>query len=238
MLTPDTLGQIPLFHGLTKEQLLRLLPFLHHKTFPAEKTIIAAEERGEAAYIILSGTVKVHVGSMKGRDVILAILGAGQIVGEMSLADSLGYSATVVTLEASTFLAIDRTTFQECLQTMPEMTYNLVRILSSRLRLANAQIQSLAALDVFGRVARQLMAFAHEYGDILANACTLIRLHLTQNDLADLVGASRVRVNQVLASYRQSGYISIENHRIIIRDSAALIARCQYLDAPVCVRHR
>ncbi len=222
------LGELPLFQGLPPDQLQQVSSLLRRKAFPAGSDIITADQPGEVAYIILSGTVKIHVEQADGGDVLLAILGAGEIVGEMSLLEHMGRSASVVTLEESTLLWMDRTAFEESLQRMPTMTANLVRILSRRLRLANAQIQSLATLDVFGRVARQLLAFAHEYGQPVEQDAVRIPLHLTQTDLAALVGASRVRVNQVLVFYRQQNYISMDqNARITILNQAALLQRCK-----------
>jgi CRP/FNR family cyclic AMP-dependent transcriptional regulator len=136
----------------------------------------------------------------------------------------------VLTLEQSNVVWLSRDFFRECLRTMPSMSYNLVRILSRRLRLADAHIQSLAALDVYGRVARQLLSFAQEYGERGVGTNSediLIPIRLTQNDLADLVGASRVRVNQVLGHYKEKKYISTTpTHRFVVHDTEALLQRC------------
>lgn len=227
-LDSNMLGDLALFQGLEPQQLEQLSHLMHRKTFVAGTPIIAAEEPGDAAYIILSGTVKIHAEQPDGSTVILSIFGAGEIVGEMSVVDNIGRSATVVTLETSTLLAINRETFDRCLQTMPIMTYNLVRILSRRLRISGAQVQAIATLDVFGRVARQLLTFAQEYGQPIRDKGILIPLRLTQSDLADLVGASRVRVNQVLVFFKQQQYISVDsNNRITILDSESLLQRCQ-----------
>lgn len=225
---PKQLGELPLFFGLPIERLQQLNQLLRRKVFPAGTDIMTVEQPGEVAYIILDGTVKIHVEQADGGNVILTICGAGEILGEMSILENIGRSANVVTIEDSTLAWIDRATFEQCLRTIPEMTYNLVRILSRRLRLANAQIQSLAALDVFGRVARQLLAFAQEYGEPSAGGGILIPLRLTQSDLAGLVGASRVRVNQVLVFYKQRGHIAVDQDaHITVLDQAALLQRCQ-----------
>jgi CRP/FNR family cyclic AMP-dependent transcriptional regulator len=121
-----------------------------------------------------------------------------------------------------------RAAFQECLQTLPAVTYNLVQILSKRLRLANEQIQSLATLDVYGRVARQILAFAQQYGLPTPAGDILIPIRLTQSDLADLVGASRERTNQVMVYYKRQKFISVDRrHRITLHNQAALAERCQ-----------
>src|SRR5437763_5187 len=101
-LTPALLSEIPLFSNLTQAELSRLKGYLHARTFPADTSLMAVEQPGEVAYIILSGTVKVHVEQSDGSDVILAILGSGEVVGEMSLVDKVGRSANAITLEEST----------------------------------------------------------------------------------------------------------------------------------------
>jgi CRP/FNR family cyclic AMP-dependent transcriptional regulator len=189
---------------------------------------MTAEEPGEGAYVILEGSVKVYVTHTDGSEVILAILGPGEVVGEMSVADSLGRSASVLTLEDSTFLWADRRTFLSSMEEMPAIAHNLVGILSRRLRLADTHTRSLAALDVHGRVAAQILAFAREYGEPLAGGGTRVPLRLTQTDLAGLVGASRVRVNQDLAYHRKRGNISMDrDHRIIVHDQEALARRAR-----------
>jgi CRP/FNR family cyclic AMP-dependent transcriptional regulator len=103
---------------------------------------------------------------------------------------------------------------------------NLMRILSSRLRLANATIQALAALDTRGRIAREILALAAEYGRETDDGEVYVPLSLTQTDLADIVGASRVRVNQVLMEYKQAGLISVDtNHHFTILDREGLAWR-------------
>ena len=226
---PDlgALAGLPLFRGLPEGQLAKLSMHLSSKRYRAGTEIIRVNQPGEIAYIILEGSVKIYLDQPDGTDVILASLGAGEILGEMSLADSLGRSATVATLEPSTLLLIDRATFWASLKEMPTMTYNLVDILSRRLRLANLHTQSLARLDVHGRVAAQLLAFAHEYGETAPNGDVLVPLRLTQSDLASMVGASRVRVNQALSFYKRRNYLSLNHNRhIIVHDPAALRRRC------------
>ena len=222
------LGGMALFNGLTPDQMSRLGTLLRRQTFPANTNIISIEQPGEVVYIIQEGTVKIHIEQADGSDVILAILGPGEIVGEMGPVEGLGRSANVVTLEPTTVSWLDRAAFREWMQTEPTLCYNVTRILSRRLRLANAQIQSLAALDVYGRVARQILAFAQEYGEPAPDGGIRIPIRLTQNDMAGMVGASRVSVNKVLVHYKERKYISIDPaSRITVHDQAALAQRCQ-----------
>jgi CRP/FNR family cyclic AMP-dependent transcriptional regulator len=149
-------------------------------------------------------------------------------VGEMSLVDSSGRSANVVTTEPSRLLWMDRATFQTCLRTLTPLANNLVRLLAHRLRFANEQIQALCTLDVPGRVARQILAMADRYGSPEEGDEVRIPIRLTQSDLAEIVGASRERVNQVIVDLKQRGLISVDPvHRIHVHNRRELARYCQ-----------
>lgn len=224
----DQLKDVVLFKGLTNEQLSQLRPLLHCQTFHAGATLMTMEQPGDSVYVILGGTVKVYLEREDGTEVTLAILGTADVVGEMSLIDDTGRCANVTTLEQTTALWMDKTAFNECLKTVPAITYNLLHVLTTRLRLANEQIQALAAMEVESRVARQLLAFARRYGTTTATGDILISLRLTQNDLANLVGASRERINQVMVSYKERKYLSVDsNHHVIIHNQSAMANRCK-----------
>ena len=223
----ERLSELLLFHNLDARELSWLAERLHCKNYPAGANIMSVEQPGEVVYFIMSGTVKVHIEQLDGNDVVLAILGRGDTVGEMSLIDSAGRSASAVTLEDSSLLWMDRQSFQEGLRTIPNLALNLVRILSRRVRQANEQIQTLATLNVYGRVARQLLAFAEKYGSTAENGHILIPIRLTQSDIADLVGASRKRVNQVIVTFKSQQYITVDpSGRITVINRAGLARHC------------
>jgi CRP/FNR family cyclic AMP-dependent transcriptional regulator len=195
---------------------------------PAGARIIEAEDASSTAHIVIDGAVKVLIERQNGSEVFLAILGAGEVVGEMGLIDHHVRSATVVTIVESTIASMTSIEFQRCLRTMPQMTYNLLEILSRRLRVANGRIEALASLDVEGRVARCLLDLAEAYGDPIVNGGHRIAIRFTQEELAALVGASRVRINQVLGEYKRRRYIAVdEQHRFVILDPASLAHECE-----------
>ncbi len=225
--TRNLLSDIRLFEGLTPAQLDWVARRAHRRIFPVGTNVMTAEQPGEAVYIVLHGTVKIHMGQSDGRDVILSILGSGDLLGEMSLIDSVGRSASVTTLENSLMLWMDKETFSALLNDFPPVARNLVKILSARVRLSDQLIQALATLDVYGRVARQLLAFAEKYGRIIDGGLQ-IRITFTQGDMADLVGASRKRVNQVMVSFKEQGLIGAdaEGH-VVILDREGLAKYCR-----------
>jgi len=123
-------------------------------------------------------------------------------------------------------LWMDKVSFYHMLDNFPPIARNLVKILSARVRLSDQMIQSLATLDVNGRVARQLLAFAERYGHE-SNGVLKIRIALTQSDIADLVGASRKRVNQTMVFFKEQGLIDTDSdNRIVIQDKTGLARFC------------
>ena len=224
---PNELAKFPLFEGMSPDELKRLNDLLRRRTFPAGTRVMSAQQPGESIFLLLEGSVKIQLDREDGTDITLALLGPGDTVGEMSLVEREGRSANVVTLEDTTFLWMDRASFLDCLQSMTQLTYNLVRQLSSRLRLANQKIQALSTLDVAGRVARQVLIFADQYGHEGKDGIR-IPVPLTQSDIAEMVGATRERVNHAMVSFKTSGAISVDaQHRITIHDREALATRCR-----------
>lgn len=222
---PVLLGKTPLFAGLPLEELSQFADYMHERTFSAGASFLTSGQPGEAIYVLLKGSVKVSTVRPDGMEVILAVLGAGEVVGEMSLADSLGRSADVTTLEETTLLWMDHAAFRSGVIESSVLARNLAQMLSRRLRLTNANLLALAALDVPGRVASQILALAREYGEQKPEGLR-IPMRLTQADLAGLVGASRVRVNQALGFLRRRNAISVgADGRITVLDEEVLSRR-------------
>lgn len=219
---PTFLRRIALFRHLDLDDLATLNGLMRRQELPPGARLMAGDTPGDSAYVIRQGAVKVHVELEDGRDVIVAILGPGEVVGEMSVIDREVRSGSVVTLEDTVVFWIDRDALQTCLRTMPQLALNMNEVLSRRLRVANERIKALATLDVFGRIAHHLLVLSNEYGEP-ADSGTRIPIRLTQNDLASLVGASRVRVNQALVLLKRRGAISTDaHHHITVHDDEML----------------
>lgn len=220
------LAAIPLFADLSAAELERVNELSRRKSFAAGANLMSTDQPGEAVYVLLTGTAKIFVEQPDGSEVVLAFLSAGDTVGEMSLIDSAGRSADVAVVDRATCLWMDRSAFHRCLREMPALGFNLYRLLCRRLRLANEQVQAISTLDVVGRVARQLLAFAQQYGRADAAGGVRIPFKLSQSDLAGLVGASRERVNHAIADLREHGAIAVEGSQITVLDRPALARRC------------
>jgi CRP/FNR family cyclic AMP-dependent transcriptional regulator len=224
---PDAsdLGKLELFRGLSLTELARVNDLLGRTKFPAGAMILTADQPGEIVYVILEGTLKVSTLQSNGRELTLALLGPGEVVGELAVSDRAGRSADVTALEPAVLVWLDRGTFAQLRRDTPAITENLLRLMARRLRLANAQLQAMATLDVHGRVARQLLALGGVLGEELPDGGVRIPLRVTQSDLAALVGATRVRVNEVLVGFTRRQLIAVDGqHRITIRDRVELEA--------------
>lgn len=221
------LEQMLLFEGLTQKQLMRVARHLDKVEYPINWNFIETNNHDETVYIIRIGTVKVHIKDSQGREVILAILKPGEPIGEMNFVDHKGRSAAAITREDCKFFSMNRSAFEECLDSIPEMAHNLVRIFGRRLRLTNAQVQALALYDVPGKVAHQLLSFAQEYPDKLNNGHVRISLRLTQEDLAGFVGSTRKAVNRAVRDFKASGFISVKRYQYTLHDLSALEQRCK-----------
>jgi len=226
--TRNVLSTIPLFQGLRSDDLEWIARRSHRRVFPAGASVLVTDQPGEAVYIILYGTVKIFIDQANKKSVVLSIIGKGDTLGEISLLDSAGHSASAVTLEDSLMLWMDKASFHQMLDEIPRVCRNLVTIMGTRLRMNNELIQSLATLDAYGRVARQLLAFVDRYDPHSEYESVLIPIALTQSDMADLVGASRKRVNQVMGFFRDRGLISVNAvGKTTVLDRVGLSEFCQ-----------
>ena len=219
-----------LMRGVPRTELERIAPLWTAKTIPSGDILFTTQQPGDGAYLIVRGTVKLHVEQLDGSDVFIDISGAGDLLGEMSIVENSVRSATGRALEDTLVLWIDRKAFQNLLVTMPHVSQNLMRILSARLRAANERIQAMSRLDVKRRVLRQLMIFANKYGARLADGTVLIQIRLTQANIADLIGATRERVNQVIGELRRGGQIRVDstNHITLCDPALVTASETQY----------
>jgi CRP/FNR family transcriptional regulator, cyclic AMP receptor protein len=222
----EKIDSFPIFVGLTLQQITWLRNRMHLHTFPAAVDMIVVGTPGEVVYLILEGLVKVYSPQLDGSEVIIDLLGPGALVGEMSVLDKASRSASVITLEETQVGWLSDDDFCDALQHFPALSFNLLRVLSARLRLTNEHMQALASLEVHGRVAHQLLAFAEFYGQIVPEGIQ-ITLRLPQGEIAELVGASRKRVNQAMGDLKRDGLINFDSdRRVTILNRQALKDLC------------
>lgn len=225
MLTPleeKELAGSELLRGAPDDFRVRFNRLWKRKTLRAGETLMTANEPGHALYFVLTGTVKIHVEQADGSDVFIDISGAGDIVGEMSIVDNVGRSATATAMEETRVLWMERAAIETELNLTPLLSQNVARILSQRLRHATTRIQVMATQNTYGRVAHQLLFLQDKYGRVTPDG-VLIPIRLTQSELADLVGATRERVNQVMGKFKREKILAVDSgNHLTILDAEAL----------------
>lgn len=207
------LRAIPLFQDLTDNDLAIIDELAIEKQVPKNTIVLTEGEVGDSLYVIVSGRVKIFIGDEDGREIILKFLNPGDFFGEMSMIDRQPRSASASTLENSVFKVISQQAFQACLNRTPSIGTQVMQALAKRLREADRKISTLALMDVYGRVASTLMELA-----IQSNGKTIVGEKLSQQDLANMVGASREMVNRILKDLSDRGYITVESKSITIHN--------------------
>jgi len=205
------LENVPLFSGLSSAALAEVEQHGSIKTCRRNSVILSQGDETDSLYVILSGKVKVFISGDDGREAVLNYQGKGEYFGDLALIDKQPRVASVITMEASEFMIISRADFMKCLSGNPEIALNLIRPMTSRIRMLAQNVSSLALLDVYGRVARTLLQMAEEQpgGEMVTGK-------VTQQELADMVGASRAMISRILKDLKIGGYISIKTKRIAI----------------------
>jgi CRP/FNR family cyclic AMP-dependent transcriptional regulator len=206
----DDISGIRLFDGLTQAQIAWVKARLHTRDFPLGAELVIEGEPGEVVYFILEGTVKVYLPQLDGSQVTVNIQGPGDMVGELSAIDHAGRSASVITLETTRTTWMTSADFLDTLYTIPAANQALLRVLAGQVRRTTALIRAYATLDVPGRIARQLLLLAETHGRPTPSGL-LIPMRLPQGDIAELVGSSRKRTNQVMVSLRRDRVLSFDN---------------------------
>lgn len=212
-LNPQLLRTVPLFSSLSDEQLRVLSPFVQMRSYPRSTFILRAGEETDALYVILSGRVKVLIPDEEGHEVILTVMGPHEFFGEMGLLDDQPRSASVETLEQCDMLRFSKTGFMNCLKDNFELAMLVIRNLVRRLRDADRKIESLALIDVYGRVARLIIDMAEEI-----DGQWIVQRAPPKQEIAHMIGASREMVSRVVKDLQQKGLIRAEKRKIFILD--------------------
>jgi CRP/FNR family cyclic AMP-dependent transcriptional regulator len=210
-LNPLVLRNLPLFSGLDDAELEKLSKVASRKRVERGASVVRAGEVTDSLYILLSGRAKVTNTDEEGREIILAWLGPSEFFGEMGLLDGSPRSANVVAAEACELMFLSKDAFQRCLQDNFQVAQKLMKILVQRLREADRKIESLALLDVYGRVARLLLDMSEE-----VDGLRVVKKKISKQDMAKMIGASREMVSKVMRDLEIRGYIRYDDDRLVI----------------------
>jgi len=212
------LRNVPLFATLSEEQLDALCGVARRKSYARGEPVMLAGEINDSLFVVIAGRLKVVLGDKTGREVILSVLGPREYFGEMVLIDEAPGSASVVAVVACELLVISKHNFRKCLAGNIDMAMTVMLCLADRLRKADRKIGSLALMDVYGRVAAQLLEMAEPVDGQL-----VVTSRVTKQDLAKMVGASREMVSRVWKELEAGGVIEVRGGAIYLRDRVPAI---------------
>ncbi|MFN4117178.1 Crp/Fnr family transcriptional regulator [Acidovorax sp.] len=211
----DLLRRVPLFSLLTVTQAEVISGAVIKRRFKRGEALVEQGQKSNALFILLTGRARVMTADSRGREVILATLSQGDYLGEMSIIDNEPHSATVRAEVQTDVLMLGRAEFARCLTENASMSLVVMRGLVKRLRHADRKIESLALLDVYGRVAHALLDFAVPD----AQGQLVIKDKISRQDLAKMVGASREMVSRVMKDLEERGFIeALPNGATVLKD--------------------
>ncbi|MEO5660042.1 MAG: Crp/Fnr family transcriptional regulator [Polaromonas sp.] len=206
----ELIRRVPLCSMLTTSQAVLVADAVVKQRYRKGETILEQGQKSCALTILLTGRARVVSRDARGREVILATLRPGDYVGEMSLIDQSPHSASVVAEVQTDTLVMDQLAFTRCLPESDSMAYAMLKGLVHRLRQADRKIESLALMDVYGRVAGALLDFAAEAMPG-ADGAAMIRGRVSRQDVAKMVGASREMVSRVMKDLEERGFIETQD---------------------------
>jgi len=211
----DLLATVPLFASLKAKHLSEVASNIVIRNYRRGETIIHQDEPGSMLYIIVNGQVKITTVSLDGEDLIIALLSDNDFFGELSLLDGQPHSASAISMDTTQVMTLQRDDFLKVISNSPEMVSNLLTALSSRLRRTDILLEDAIQLHLPARLSKRLLELGEKYG-LKTDSCIEIELRLTQQDLANFLGASRVAINRLLHQLQDSGIISIDRKHITI----------------------
>lgn len=209
------LTDIPLFGDLTEEQHEELADMMLSTTLRRGESLFREGDRGDRLYIVKEGKVKLSHMSDDGRENLIAVLGPGEIIGELSLFDLGRRSSTVTAVAPTKLVSLDHEDMMRFIDENPALAKSMLRELAQRLRHTNEQMADLVFSDVPGRVAKALLDLAARFGEKTPDGLYVAH-DLTQEELAHLVGASRETVNKSLADFVSRGWIRLEGRAVLL----------------------
>jgi len=222
----DVLASSPLFSALDAQAADALRRSMFEVDLPRASVLFEEGEPGRTLYLVLAGKVKLGTTSGDGRESLLAVLGPGEMFGELSLFDPGPRMSTATAITDARVAGLGQEALRPWLTGRPEVAEALLQALAHRLRRTNETLADLVFSDVPGRVAKALLDLSERFGTTTGRGL-LVTHDMTQEELAQLVGASRETVNKALADFSQRGWIRLEQRSVLIIEPDRLQRRAR-----------
>lgn len=202
----------------------RMIDQLDRAEFPAGRTVFHEGDPGDRVYIIVSGKVKITLRGPGGRTNLRAIMGSADVFGELAVFDPGPRTCTATAITDVRTVWLDRATLRAWMAEWPAIAEQLLQVLSRRLRSTDDELIDLVSSDVGARIARQLLLLAERFGTPEGDALRVVH-ELSQDEIAQLVGADRTSVNRALRRFATCGWIVAEGKTMLIVEPDALARR-------------
>jgi CRP-like cAMP-binding protein len=216
------LRDVNLFHGLAEEALQGLSAVARRVALRPGQILFVQGDISNGCYPVLGGALRVSYFSADGHETVLAILGKGDVVGEMGLFDAAPRSATVTAQTECELAFIGIPEFFRCADADPAIYRHLLKLMSARLRVTNDAVAAASTLPLSGRLARVLLLLSESFGQALDGGRVMIRQKLTQSDLCSMTGSARENVSRQLSEWRREQIIGRISSYYCLNDVAAL----------------
>ena len=220
----DGLGGSPLFAALDPEDQRALRAQMVEVKLPRGRALFNEGDPGDRLYVVTAGKIKLGRTAADGRENLLAVMGPGEMFGELSLFDPGPRTASATAVTDTTLIGLGNTDLRPWLLQHPQVAARLLAALARRLRRTNEAMADLVFSDVPGRVAKALLDLAQRFGEATDDGLRVSH-DLTQEELAQLVGASRETVNKALADFATRGFLRLEGRAVVILDLDRLTRR-------------
>lgn len=222
----NPINRAPLFAALDVEAAAALRASMTEVRARKGQVIFVEGEPGDRLYVIVEGKVTLGHSASDGRETLLAVLGPGEMFGELSLFDPGRRTATATALTDATVLGLGRDSLRPWLTGRPEVAEKLLQALAQRLRRTEDAMADLVFSDVPGRVAKALLELSDKFG-VVRDEELFVEHDMTQEELAQLVGASRETVNKALAEFVSRAWLRVEQRSVTILDVERLQRRAK-----------
>lgn len=219
----DFLEDSSLFAGLAPAVLERILAVAVTRRLTRGEVLFQKGDPGDRLFGVISGRIKVHASSSDGKDVTLNLFKEGQFFGEIAILDALPRTTDAVALSACELLVIHRRDFLPLVESEGKLAIHMIRLLCDRVRRTSEMLEDAAFLPLEIRLAKQLLTLVRGYGQPVAGGIE-IGLHLSQQELAHMLAATRESVNKQLQAWVQAGWIELQRSRITVIKPEALAA--------------
>ena len=222
----SALRSLPLFAALDDDAADALAAALTSRAVVRGHVVFHEGDLGDRLFVVIDGKVKISRAAADGRENLLAVLGPGEMFGELSLFDPGARTATATTITDSTLASLDHDDLRPVLLARPAVALDLLRALAQRLRRTNEAMADLVFSDVPGRVAKALLDLSDKFGEDEDQGIR-VRHDLTQEELAQFVGASRETVNKALSEFANRGWLRIEGRSVVLLAKDRLARRAR-----------